>query len=167
MRTIDGDLISHHPDKEKLSQIFSEHSKKNWSNEQYRQKLLNYSKQRDLTSLHAGGKNFWQDEIKKQQYIAKNLVGNNNPFYGKHHSESTKEKIRLKNIGMPSVNKGKTLTLEHKAKTSIAKAYELSFKQWYELIVGYLNGKTIIVLSQELNLSRKIITNRLKGIINE
>ncbi len=37
------------------------------------------------------------------------MVGEKNPFFGKHHTEETKEKSRRKKIGIPSSLKGKTV----------------------------------------------------------
>lgn len=40
--------------------------------------------------------NFTEDVLLKMSLAAKKLTGKKNPFYGKHHSKETKQKIRLK-----------------------------------------------------------------------
>lgn len=49
------------------------------------------------------------NQAKKVQFI-----GEGNPFFGKHHSEETKEKIRAKKLGKPTPNTGRPRTLEQK-----------------------------------------------------
>ena len=51
------------------------------------------------------------EERKKK--ISESMRGNKNPFYGKHHSDETKEKLRIQ-------RKGKRLTEEYKKKISEA-----------------------------------------------
>ena len=53
------------------------------------------------------GRKFSSEHKKKLSDIAKTRVGELNPFYGKHHSEETKQKIRqgkTKKIGMFDLN---------------------------------------------------------------
>ena len=47
--------------------------------------------------------------------------GENNPFYGKHHSEEAKEKLREKNSGENHVFFGKTFKDSHKRKISASR----------------------------------------------
>jgi len=42
----------------------------------------------------------------KKRFFQNPLIGKNNPFYGKHHSEETKMKISLANSGKPAPNHG-------------------------------------------------------------
>jgi len=37
---------------------------------------------------------------KYKKYLSETMKGENNPFYGKNHTEETKEKIRQKKIGL-------------------------------------------------------------------
>ena len=58
------------------------------------------------------------EEIRQKQSEANK--GENNPFYGKHHSEETKKKIRDKVSGEKHHAYGKHLSEEHKRKISLA-----------------------------------------------
>jgi hypothetical protein len=56
----------------------------------------------------------------KQKLVECNL-GDNNPFYGQHHTDETKAKISAANKNRVSWNKGKTYSEESRAKMSAAK----------------------------------------------
>ena len=63
----------------------------------------------------------------RQNALARNLSGENNPMYGKHHTDEVKaaQSARMKgennpNYGKPPANKGVPHTEEHKAKISAA-----------------------------------------------
>lgn len=51
----------------------------------------------------------------------KKLFGNKNPFFGRKHSEETKQKNRESHIGKSGPNKGKVFSKEHCKKISEAK----------------------------------------------
>ena len=56
----------------------------------------------------------------KQKLVECNL-GDNNPFYGQHHTDETKAKISAANKNRVPWNKGKTYSEESRAKMSAAK----------------------------------------------
>jgi len=59
----------------------------------------------------------WANMIPETGKNGASLYGKLNPFYGKHHSEQTKEKLRIANTGN-SYNKGAYRSPEHRAKIS-------------------------------------------------
>lgn len=59
------------------------------------------------------------EESKKKRSIM--FSGEGNPFYGKKHSDDVLDRIRVKNIGRKSWNKGGTLSDEHRKKLSDVK----------------------------------------------
>ena len=61
------------------------------------------------------GKPMSEEQKKK---LSETLIGENNPFYGKHHSYETKKKISNSLKGKPSPNKGKPMSEEQKKKLS-------------------------------------------------
>lgn len=96
--------------------------------EEQRQKLIEMHKGKHLSDEHKKkiseslkgeksvnyGKQMSDEQKKKLSEAHKGkLVGKDNPFYGKHHTEETKEKLRKANIG-------KKLSDEHKKKISEA-----------------------------------------------
>jgi group I intron endonuclease len=57
----------------------------------------------------------------------KQFLGENNPFFGKHHTEETKEKNRKAHIGVSPPNKGKPLSQEQKDVLR-----EVAIKRWQD-----------------------------------
>jgi len=55
--------------------------------------------------------------------------GEKNPFFGKKHTEATKEKIRLSRLGKSSWNKGKPMSPEAKAKMIASKKGKTSWNK--------------------------------------
>ena len=128
-----GDLLSNHPDKEKIrekilnscsetiSKMSSEERKQKYGKngekngmfgkthtEEVRKKLSEINKGR---VCHNKGKKASEETRKKLSEFRKNkYIGEENPFFGKHHTEETKQKIREKNIGnIPPNNKEITI----------------------------------------------------------
>jgi len=56
-----------------------------------------------------------QKEVLREKALARDLSGEKNPFYGKHHTKATKEKNRQAHLGKPSARKGEHHTEETKA----------------------------------------------------
>lgn len=52
--------------------------------------------------------------------MGKDLRGEKNPFYGKHHSDETKRKLSLAHIGKSPANKGVPQSIEAKEKNRLA-----------------------------------------------
>lgn len=128
-----GDLLSNHPDKEKIrekilnscsetiSKMSTEERKQKYGKngekngmfgkthtEEVRKKLSEINKGR---VCHNKGKKASDETRKKLSEFRKNkYIGEENPFFGKHHTEETKQKIREKNIGnIPPNNKEITI----------------------------------------------------------
>ena len=82
-----------------------------------------YEEAKKAISKAMSGRTVSDETKKKQSNIAKERfsVPENNPFYGKHHTEETRNIIRQKNKGKTSPNKGKPLSEETKQKISKAK----------------------------------------------
>ena len=100
-----------------------------------------------------------------------NTKGENNPFYGKHHTEETKEKlskcfkgktlseearnnISKGHIGIEPWNKGKELTQEHKDKVSESvKGLKNGHSNKYKVID--LNGNVMVMCGNDIYNKRK------------
>ena len=65
-------------------------------------------------------------------------TGENNPFYGKKHSEESKKKNRDAHKGKPSPNKGKHFTAEHRKRLSEASKDK---NTWIKGTRWFNNGK--------------------------
>lgn len=68
-------------------------------------------------------------EILRQNALARDLSGENNPFFGKHHTEESKEKNRQAQLGRTPWNKGKKMTEEQKAKMRAKRAAKAVAKE--------------------------------------
>lgn len=82
-----------------------------------------YEEAKKAISKAMSGRTVSDETKKKQSNIAKERfsVSENTPFYGKHHTEETRNIIRQKNKGKSSPNKGKHLSEETKQKISKTK----------------------------------------------
>ena len=116
-----GDLMTHHPDKElirekilkscaeTMSKMSSEERKekygKNGEKNGMYGKTHTEEARKIFSEVHKGntytkGKKASEETKKKLSEIRKNKnTGEENPFFGKHHTEETKQKIREKNKG--------------------------------------------------------------------
>lgn len=56
-----------------------------------------------------------QKAILREKALERDMSGENNPFYGKHHTTEAKEKNRQAHLGKPNARKGKHHTEEAKA----------------------------------------------------
>jgi len=116
-----GDLITYHPDKEKIREkILKSHAEtlSKMTIEERRQKYGKFGEKNGMygkthkeevkknnSIIKKGNTNFegrkhTEETKQKLSEIRKNkYTGEDNPFFGKQHTEETKEKIRKKNIG--------------------------------------------------------------------
>ena len=105
---LDGGTNYHHTEQQKLKQ--GQKIKEKWKDQEYRQRVSN------------GLKEKWKDESYRQKVIegisgqkshfyGSNKKGQNNPMFGRHHSEETKKKIsqaqKAFNQKNPSARSGK------------------------------------------------------------
>lgn len=67
--------------------------------------------------------------ILREKALARNVSGENNPFYGKKHTKESKEKNRQAHLGKPAWNKGKKMTEEQKAKMRAKRAATIAAKR--------------------------------------
>ena len=67
------------------------------------------------------GKKASEETRQKFSKIAKNRIGEKNPFFGKHHTEESKEKIREKRCGIIPTN-AKEIIIDDITYISIAEA---------------------------------------------
>ena len=115
-----GDLLTHHPDKEKIREKILKSQAENMSklsSEERKQKYGKYGERngmygkshtdeirKKLSDTHKGntyckGKKASDKTRQKMSENAKLKIGEKNPFYGKHHSEETIQKIKEKGKG--------------------------------------------------------------------
>ena len=127
-----GDLLTNHPDKEKIREQIINSYKETLSKMTPEERKEKYGKcgerngmfgkthsdevRKMNSELKKGNTNFkgckhTEESKQKMSEIRKNKnTGENNSFFGKHHSEETKQKIREKNIGnIPPSNKEITI----------------------------------------------------------
>jgi group I intron endonuclease len=127
-----GDLLTNHPDKEKIREKIIHSFKETLSNMTVEERSQKYGKfgkkngmygkthtkevKEKISETHKGntycrGKKLSEETKKKMSEIRKNkYTGEDNPFFGKQHIEETKQKIREKNIGnIPPNNKEITI----------------------------------------------------------
>lgn len=71
----------------------------------------------------------------REKALARDVRGERNPFYGKHHTPETIEKSRQANIGKPAWNKGKHPNAETRAKMSAAAKARWAKKKAAELAI--------------------------------
>lgn len=111
-----GGYKGHHHSEETRQKI-SNALKEAFKSEEVRKKLSKSQKGKHFSEEHKQnlseslkGKNkgnHHSDEAKRK--ISEAMKGDKNPFYGRSHSEESKEKNRLAHLGKPSWNKGKKL----------------------------------------------------------
>jgi hypothetical protein len=115
-----GDLLTNHPDKEKIREKIIHSFKETLSNMTIEERSQKYGKlgekngmygkthtvetRQKISEMHKGntyckGKTLSEETKKKISENAKLKIGDKNPFFGKHHSEETKQKIYEKNKG--------------------------------------------------------------------
>lgn len=145
-----GDNLSSHPDKENIIKRIADSTRK-------RMKNLTEEEKQIKSEKSSGDKNpNWRGGISKKKcshckkdiaYMSKmclgcSKIGSLNPFYGKQHSEETKEKIRQSNIGRlpPS---SKRIQINGQIFESAAKA-ALRFGVTTGTILNWLNNKVKI-----------------------
>lgn len=81
-----------------------------------------------------------QSKAKKEQFANKE----NHPMFGKHHSEETKEKMRIAKQGRPAPNKGKPVSEKQKAFLRTLKlGTKWSEEQHNKMDGRYANGKSV------------------------
>jgi len=120
-----GDLMTYHPNKEKIIEKIKNTLKENISKMTKENRLERWGRsgekngmygrthtdevKRLYSEMHKGntyrlGKKASQETKEKMSVIASERLGEKNPFFGKHHSEETKQKIREKNKGRLPTN---------------------------------------------------------------
>lgn len=168
---VGGDTISCHPKNHEIRIRFSDRSKKFWQNEQYKHKLKNIASKDfvKLQKLQIGSKKFWENAEHKQQYIDRNLIGENNPFFGKSHSERTKkllsEKIKEKYKDPNYYARITEANKKKRIKRHNSNAKQISDKQYYDIVTKRINTTdSIAKISKDVNLPFKVVYNRLRWI---
>lgn len=120
-----GDIMSTHPDKEKIVQKISNTLLKNSNEMTKEEKKRKYGQPGEKNGMYGKthteavrkllsecnkgrpGNKDYKPTVEARQKLsdaAKLKIGVKNPFYGKHHSEETKNKIREKNVGKIPIN---------------------------------------------------------------
>lgn len=149
-------------------------SKRNWQDPIYRNKMMEYFKSeknvKRIKQLQDGNKKWWLIEENKKKYVEENSIGDKNPFFGKHHSKETKKNISNK-------NKNKWKDPEYKKKMSTMRKNQIqpkgdlsknsklvTDKQYYLIVVNFLNNIPLFEIIKKLGLTRKVVYNRLKWL---
>jgi len=101
-----------------------------------------------------------ESKKKMSETKSKMYIGENNPFYGKSHSEETKEKIRTARLG-------KSLSKEHKGKLRAAYNPDRFYKK---VIKMNINGTVELAFfnsvsdaAKSVNISQGSLSNCLRG----
>lgn len=113
-----GNFIHNHPEKDRLIKEASERLK-NAPRPKPRYGKLN-SNWRGGTTFCKCGKRI--NSNSNSCIKCKEMSGENNPFYGKHHSEETKEKIRQQHLGKYNGNQEKVVIIENVEYKSLSEA---------------------------------------------
>lgn len=101
--------------------------------------------------------------------ISISITGENNPFYGKKHSEETKLKISLRRRGIVAHNKGVPLTDEHKLKLSNKMKGRVSPRKGIKFTEEQKLKSSLAQMGKKLSEEhkRKISENRKKNPFTE
>ena len=132
--TSGGDLTSYHPNRDLIVEKMTNSINEYYSSLSKEEKVLKYGQKGDKNGMYGKhhsnesklkisennkGKEPYNKNKKYEEYMseekakqikenlssnAKLRTGNKNPFYGKHHSNETKEKIRKVHLGKKPVN---------------------------------------------------------------
>jgi group I intron endonuclease len=137
-----GDLLTNHPDKEKIREKIINSFKETLNNMTTEERNKKYGRigekngmfgkthteevRKKLSEIHKGnsyckGKKASEETKKKISDNAKLKIGDKNPFYGKHHSEETIQKIKEKSKGRLPPNTIK-ISIDGKIYISISEA---------------------------------------------
>ena len=137
-----GDLLTHHPDKEKIREKILKSQAENMSKLSSEERKQKYGKcgerngmfskthteevRKIISELKKGntyrnGKKASDETRKKMSENAKLKLGEKNPFYGKHHTEETIQKIKEKSKGRLPPNTIK-ISIDGKIYISITEA---------------------------------------------
>lgn len=114
----------------------SDETKKLLSDMNKGKKLTEETKQKISKSLRTFHDNMTDEEY--VEYIKKFPVGENAPFYGRHHSEKSKELMRLNNIGRKHTEESKKKMSENSPFKGVPKSEEFK-KHLSELYKGKKN----------------------------
>ena len=108
------------------------------------------------------GMNHTKETKKKLSESAKKRIGSKNPFFGKHHSEETKEKLRMQRIGIKHSE-------EYKQKMSLILKKRIFKDEWRISISKGLKGKKAWNKGIKLSEEQKsiIYTDEVRNKMNQ
>jgi group I intron endonuclease len=170
-----GDIMSTHPDKEKISQKISATLLKISNKMTKEEKIKKFGQPGDKNGMYGkthteevrklisecnkgrpGNKEYkpTSEVLQKLSNAAKLKIGEKNPFYGKHHSLETKRKIREKNVGKLAKN-SIPITVDNIQYSSITNASK------------QLNLPTTTVLWRVKSKNKKFINYKYTNISDE
>jgi len=107
-------------------------TKKPWSSE--------WNKKNKVGNKNCVGRKYTEETIKKMS-LSSNNVGNNNPMYGKEHSEQTKELIRQKTQFRKKDNLPMYITNRNKNKNTYQVTYKGKYVGVYPTIEEAVKGR--------------------------
>jgi len=159
-----GDIMSTHPDKEKIYQKISATLLKNSNAMTKEEKKKKYGQVGEKNGMY--GKTHTEEVRQKISHLKKvNNIGNKNPFYGKTHTEEVRQKLsdaaKLK-IGKENSFYGKHHSEETKAKIREKNKGKLS-KNSIPITIDNIHYLSITNASQKLNISVSTILWRLNS----
>jgi hypothetical protein len=107
---------------------------------------------------------FQRDKLYNLVFNIQFMQGENNPFYGKHHSDETKMKLSSNRIGKYTGKNGNKVSLETKIKmVRNNSTTKLTVENALEIKNLLLNGKSHQEIANLFNISRSVITRISNG----
>lgn len=148
-----GDNISKHPNHAAICKRKSEIGKENWQNPSYRAKQIKRLTGEGNPNWKGGqtfcdcGARINSNTLKCYHCVDKS--GEKNSFFGKHHSEKTKQLLRQKMKGRLPINSLKVVVndVEYLSFAQAAKAYKVSVGTIRNWLKGRKPHNKIIVIS--------------------
>jgi len=118
-----GDLISNHPNKDNIVKKITEKLLQSPKPKpRYKENNSNWRGGKTFFKCPSCGKEYRTTNKQKICISCRDISGENNPFYGKKHSEESKEKMKKASIGKYNGNQNKPVIIKGKEYSSLGQA---------------------------------------------